>query len=220
VTTRAASNSKDAAPIVVQPATIERFDDLEPVINRACWCQYWRITAREYGPSTYASPEQRDRRRDTLRAQSAAEPVPGLVAYLGEVPVGWCGFGPRGSMQRIVESRTIPTVDDLPVWSIVCFTVPPRYRRRGVAKALLHGAIDYARAHGVVGLESYPVDRGSARRWRGNSHTGFTSMFEEAGFRRVIETASRADGLPRWLMRLELDPRDAGAVGDARVMVR
>jgi hypothetical protein len=30
-------------------------------------------------------------------------------------------------------------------------------------------------------------------------------MFEAAGFRRVIETASHADRLPRWLMRLDLE---------------
>jgi len=29
-------------------------------------------------------------------------------------------------------------------------------------------------------------------------------MFERAGFRRVLETAARSAGLPRWLMRLEL----------------
>ena len=185
-------------PIVVRPATIERFDDVGPVINRSCWCQWWRLTAAEYGRSTSAS------HRAALRDQCAADPVPGVVAYLGDLPVGWCGFGPRSAMRRLERSRTIPAIDGQPVWSIVCFDVRPGYRRRGVAKALLAGAIEYADAHGAVGLEAYPTDPGGTRRDATFSYTGFTGMFEAAGFRRVIETASHADRLPRWLMRLDL----------------
>ncbi len=168
------------------------------MINPACWCQWWRQTAGEYD---HSSPE---RKRAALREQCAEEPVPGVVAYLGGLPVGWCGFGPRGSMERLARSRTIPKVDELPVWSIVCFNVRPGYRRRGVAKELLAGAVEYARAHGAIGLEAYPTDPGGTRRDATFSYTGFTSMFEAAGFRRVLETTSHADRLPRWLMRLDL----------------
>ena len=194
-----AAPSAHAEPIVVRPATIERFDDIGPVINRSCWCQWWRQTAAEYGRSTSAS------HRAALRDQCAGDPVPGVVAYRGDVPVGWCGFGPRSAMRRLERSRTIPAIDGQPVWSIVCFDVRPGYRRRGVAKALLAGAIEYADAHGAVGLEAYPTDPGGTRRDATFSYTGFTGMFEAAGFRRVIETASHADRLPRWLMRLDLE---------------
>jgi GNAT superfamily N-acetyltransferase len=196
--TVSADRATGGEPIVVRPATIERFDDIEPVINRSCWCQWWRETAGEFSRSSVG------RQRAALREQCAAEPVPGVVAYLGDLPVGWCGFGPRSLMRRLERSRTIPAVDDLPVWSIVCFDVRPGYRRRGVAKALLAGAIEYARAHAVVALEAYATDPGGTRRDAAFSFTGFTSMFEAAGFRRVVETASHADRLPRWLMRLDL----------------
>jgi GNAT superfamily N-acetyltransferase len=78
------------------------------------------------------------------------------------------------------------------------------YRRRGVANALVAGAIECARGQGAVGLEAYPTDPGGTRRDATFSYTGFTSMFEAAGFRRVVETDSHADGLARWLMRLDL----------------
>ena len=190
----------------MRPATIERFDDIEPVINRACWCQWWRQTASEYSRSAPGGPgPNAEAHRAALREQCSMATAPGVVAYLGDTPVGWCGFGPRSSMRRLERSRTIPKVDELPVWSVVCFSVRPGYRRRGVAKALLAGAIEYARAGGAIGLEAYPTDPAGTRRDAIFSYTGFTPMFEAAGFRRVVETASYADRLPRWLMRLDLE---------------
>jgi GNAT superfamily N-acetyltransferase len=160
----------------------------------------------EYGRPTDAVPQSNwDTHRAALREQCGVVPVPGVVAYVGDLPVGWRGFGPRSSMRRLERSRTIPKVDVLSVWSIVCFNVRPGYRRRGVAKALLAGAIEYAGAHGAVGLEAYPTDPEGTRGDATFSYTGFTSMFEAAGFRRVVETASHADRLPRWLMRLDLE---------------
>ena len=192
--------------LVVRPATLERFGDIEPVINRACWCQYWRMPAAEYGRSTYAIARSNwDRRRAALHDQCGREPVPGMVAYLGELPVGWCGFGPRDGMLRLERSRAIPRIDERPVWSIVCFDVRPGYRRRGVATALLAGVVDYARTHGCSGLEAYATDPGGTTLRTGESYTGFTTMFEAAGFRRVVETRSVAQGRRRWLLRLDLE---------------
>jgi GNAT superfamily N-acetyltransferase len=206
VVTNQDASSSGAEPIVVRPATIERFDDIEPVINPACWCQWWRQTAAEYGRSAKGDPRSNsEAHRATLRDQCGVGPVPGVVAYVGDVPVGWCGFGPRSSMRRLERSRTIPKVDDLPVWSVVCFNVRAGYRRRGIAKALLGAAVDYARMQGAVGMEAYPTDPAGTRRNTTFSYTGFTTMFEAVGFRRVVETASHADRLPRWLMRLDFE---------------
>ena len=212
-----AGSLEGTAAVIVRPATIERFGDIEPVINRACWCQYWRQTAAEYGPSTYSIDHSNwDRRREALRAQCAVEPVPGVIAYLGDLPVGWCGFGLRSSMKRLEGSRTIPKIDDVAVWSIVCFDVRRGYKRRGVATALLAGAIEYARSHGACGLEAYATDPAGSRRGTGTSYMGFTGMFEKAGFRRVVQTASIAEHLPRWLMRLDGKAWNASATSADR----
>ena len=106
-------------------------------------------------------------------------------------------------MQRLVRSRTIPAVDDRPVWSIVCFLVRTGFRRRGVARALLQGVITYARRNGAPALEASPVDPGSKRIDTAFAYVGTVAMFEQAGFQRVLETSAHSAGLPRWLMRLE-----------------
>jgi GNAT superfamily N-acetyltransferase len=79
-----------------------------------------------------------------VRELLAGDPAPGLFAYLDETVVGWCGLGPRSQMGRLARSRTIPVVDDLPVWSVTCFVVRTGFRRKGVARALLASAVSYA----------------------------------------------------------------------------
>jgi len=136
-----------------------------------------------------------------------------MLAYVDDDVVGWCGFGPRPLLPRLVRSRTIPTIDDRPVWSILCFNVRVGYRRRGVAAALLDGVIELARRSGAPGVEAYPIDPEGGRVDVGFGYVGVTPMFEKAGFRRVVETAARSDNRPRILMRLDLAPVDdeAGA---------
>ena len=192
--------------ITVVPATPERWGDIEELFARiACWCQYWRVSAGEYGRASKSELHEGRPvdRRVALRNQLDRPTPPGMLAYIDGRAVGWCGFGPRHTMERLVRSRTIPAVDERPVWAIVCFLVRVGYRRRGVARALLQGAIEYARAHGAPALEAYPIDPGGKRIDVTFAYVGTLSMFEQAGFRRVVETAARSAGLPRWLMRLE-----------------
>ena len=192
----------DSGDVQVVPATPDRWPDVQLLLGgdgeRGCWCQYWRQSASAYralGPGGG---------RRALRRQIGGEPAPGVIAYLGDEPVGWCGFGPRSEMERLVRSRTIPAVDDMPVWSIVCFNVRVGYRRRGVARALLDGAVAYAREQGAPAVEAYPIDPGGRRADTTFGYVGFLGMFEAAGFRPVVETAARSDRLPRILVRRDL----------------
>ena len=196
----------DQSTITVMPATPERWPDIAQLFaHNPCWCQYWRVSASAYGRiSKDQLGEHLAERRDALRKQLEPPTPPGVIAYINNRIVGWCGFGPRQDMERLVRSRTIPAVDDRPVWAIVCFLVRPGYRRRGVARALLRGAVECARSHEAPALEAYPIDPGGKRIDATFAYVGACAMFEREGFRRVIETSARSAGLPRWLMRLEL----------------
>jgi GNAT superfamily N-acetyltransferase len=192
----------DAPSIEVRPATADRFDDVAAILSPrgtgVCWCLYYRLTSGDYSRLA-----QQDR-PDFIRELLAHTPAPGVLAYLDGVPVGWCGMGPRTEMGRRQRSRTIPTIDDRPVWSVLCFVVRPGFRRRGITRALLDGVIDYARRSGAWGLEAYPVDPGDRRIHQSAAHVGTTAMFEAAGFRRIVQTRATSAELPRWLMRLPL----------------
>ena len=127
-----------------------------------------------------------------------------MLAYIDDKPVGWLGFWPREKMERLVRSRTIPKIDKQPVWSIVCFKIQVGFRRKGLAKALLNGAIQTAKDFGAPALEAYPIDPEGERIDVTFGYVGFTPLFEAAGFRRILETEARSAGRPRILMRLEL----------------
>ena len=109
----------------------------------------------------------------------------GLVAYRGDEPVGWISFGPRADYRKLERSTVMKAVDDRPVWSIVCFVVPSAHRGQGVARALLDGAVAYARERNVT-LEAYPLDRET--RSQDAMWFGAKSMFDAAGF---VEVARR-----------------------------
>jgi GNAT superfamily N-acetyltransferase len=117
-----------------------------------------------------------------------------MLAYLDGMPIGWCGLGPRTQFTLLQRSRTIPAVDGLAVWSVVCFLVRPGFRRRGIAAALLSGAIAYARDCGAPALEGYPMDTAGMRIDSTFGYIGTARMFQAAGFRRIAQTGARSAG--------------------------
>lgn len=192
----------ETASITVLPASGERFEDLAVLLRPkresapACWCVNYRLRGRQA-----ASVSEREA---YMRGLCESGQPPGVLAYLGDVPVGWCSVSPRAGLSRLVNSRTIPTVDDRPVWSVVCFVVRAGYRRRGVAAAMLDGAVEYARSQDAQIVEGYPLDAEGARISSAFAYVGTVSMFERAGFARVMPTTSSHSGIRRWVMRREL----------------
>jgi GNAT superfamily N-acetyltransferase len=201
----------------VVPATPDRWRDVVEVLGgngeRGCWCQAPRGFASSWNVKNGA-------RRDLLRAQLKDDPPAGMLAYVDGEVAGWCGFGPRPRLPRLERSRTIPKIDDKPVWSIVCFNIRVGFRRRGVAQALLEGVVEFARRAGAPGVEAYPIDPEGGRVDTGFGYVGLTPMFEKVGFRRVLETAARSDRRPRILMRLDLAASRPAAPGNAARAVR
>lgn len=185
--------------IEVVPATPDRWDDVVTILgsgdDRGCWCQAPR--GRDTGPRR-SDPTFRP---ELLQAQLAEDPPAGMLAYVDGEVAGWLGFGPRPLLPRLARSRTIPTVDDVPVWSILCFNIRVGYRRKGVATALLDGLVDYARRSGAPGLEAYPIDPGDERVGSGFGYVGLTGWFERAGFDRIVETDGHSADRVRILMR-------------------
>lgn len=175
--------------LTVRPLTPSRWPDLEALFNakgcavaRGCWCMCYRRSGPR-GPLPRGVTEAQANRAE-LKALVDAGTVPGLIGYCGMVPVGWVSLGPRQEYARLRRSRVMKAVDDQPVWSVICFVVPAEFRGQGVARALLDGAIAYAKKHGATLLEAYPVDK-PAKSADDDMWFGAKSMYDRAGFEEV-----------------------------------
>ncbi|MCA1588690.1 MAG: GNAT family N-acetyltransferase [Chloroflexi bacterium] len=197
----------DAPALTFHPLTPGRLPDLAALFGQGgdpkwCWCAFFRVRGLDFKNSTRA--RNRTVLQRAVEATAAQRRAPGLMAYEGEGAIGWVSLGPRDDYERLIHSRVLAPVDDEPVWSIVCFVVSRRSRGRGVARALLDAAIEYARGHGAKWLEAYPADTAGGRISSANAYTGTLSMFERAGFRVVARRQANRASPVRPIVRLRL----------------
>lgn len=151
-----------------------------------CWCMYWRI-----GSDYRKRP--REANKVAFHALVQSGPPPGLLAFAGELAVGWCQLTPRSDLPHLDRTWRLRRLDDLPVWSLSCLYVRKGYRQQGVSSALVAAAVEVAKRAGAPALEAYPLD---AELTPSASGTGFVSTFMRAGFEIVARHV-----LPRPIVR-------------------
>lgn len=162
-----------------------------------CWCLWFLIPVREF----HDAGRDGNRRRMMDLIEESAVPM-GLLAFDDEVPVGWCGVGPRARYQRAIRTPTLRgwhSPDHDTTWFVPCFFVRPGHRERGVAGALLAAAVAAARSSGATAIEGFPLS-GDRRRSSGSDfQTGVEALFAAHGFEPVHRPSSN-----RVVMRREL----------------
>jgi GNAT superfamily N-acetyltransferase len=136
---------------------------------------YWRI-----GAAYRKLP--RDQNKSAFQEIVKRGPPPGLVAFDGDVAVGWCQLTPRDALPGLDRAWRLQRVDQVPVWSISCFYVRVGYRRQGVTSALISAALKVAKRAGAAAVEAYPLD---ADKTPSSSWTGYATTFKRAGFKVV-----------------------------------
>jgi GNAT superfamily N-acetyltransferase len=174
------SSAKPPLDLRIEPLTPDFWPALEDLFGErgacnGCWCMYWRIGA------AYRKRPREMNRKD-FRQVVKAGPPPGLLAFDGDLPVGWCQITPRDSLPWLERTWRLRPVDGLPVWSISCFYVRIGYRRHGINVALIRAAIEAAKKVGAPAVEAYPLDGELSP---SATSTGYASTFARLGFKEV-----------------------------------
>ncbi|GAB2631045.1 GNAT family N-acetyltransferase [Kribbella swartbergensis] len=178
----------------VRPAGPDTWSDVAAVMGERgdparCFCQYFRLRGRQWDTAN------RESNRRALRRQVChGEIPPGVLAYDGDEPVGWCAVAPRTAYPRVEASPNWRT-DRPNAWVITCFVVPVGHRRQGLAGELALGAVDFARSYGASAVEGCAVDVPKATGVSSaDLYRGPLSVFLGAGFTEVRRTN------PRWVL--------------------
>jgi len=169
------------------PLTQKLWRDFELLFGKngacgGCWCMYWKLRGKEFSDNTGNTTRQMQ------KAVVDSKIVPGLLAYSDGYPVGWIAVEPRSAYPKLAHSRTLKPVDDQEVWSITCFFVEKKNRRKGITVELLKAAVDYVKTQGGIIVEGYPVDA-SQNQADAFIYTGTASAFKQAGFKEVARNS-------------------------------
>jgi GNAT superfamily N-acetyltransferase len=189
--------------IEIHPASAERWADMEQLFGSrggyaGCWCMYWRVRHADFGKING------EKAKAAMQELTKKPIAPGVLAYLDGQVVGWCSVAPRADYVALAHSKDLAPVDDLPVWSIVCFFIDKKFRRKGVSAELLRGAVRYAAENGAQVVEAYPIDM-DCERMNGKNLTrysgfmGIVSVFKRAGFE-LVKAANEV----QWIMRYQI----------------
>jgi GNAT superfamily N-acetyltransferase len=196
------------AQLSIIPANQASWADLRAVFGTAdypgmCYCQHYKT--RDCHWSSLSGEERQSRLREQTRCDNPrARTTSGLVAYLGQEPVGWVAVEPRTAYPRLPRVRTVwsgrqeDKTDD-GVWAVTCFVTRKGYRKRGITYALAAATVGFARDQGARALEAYPMitSPGKEITW-GELHVGSRQVFADAGFTEVSHPSPR-----RVVMRID-----------------
>jgi len=171
------------------PATPNRWRDLEQLFGErgacgGCWCMSWRLRRSQFEKQKGAG------NRKAMRRIVQSGGAPGVLAYAGGSPVGWCSVAPRSQFSFLERSRVLAPVDERPVWSVTCLFVARPFRRRGLSVKLLNAAVALVRGQGGRIVEGYPVEVPRGALPDVFAWTGLAAAYRRAGFQEAARRSA------------------------------
>ena len=166
----------------VRDLSPETWDAFAALVERhngvwnGCWCTWFIAPKAERHGSGLSNQEIKKKFVFEGRNHAA-------LVFDGERAIGWCEYGPPAELPTMKHRKQYEAeATRVPDYRLTCFFVDRDYRRKGVAVAALHGALDLiARAGGGV-VEAYPHDIGDKKMSSSFLYGGTRRMFEKAGF--------------------------------------
>jgi GNAT superfamily N-acetyltransferase len=174
---------RETTPVTVRPVTPADWGAIETLFGEkgacgGCWCMSWRVPRLgKVWEELKGEPNRASLRRLVMAGEQHA-----MLAFAEGAPVGWCSFGPRGDFPRLETVRAFRHYWSPQTWSISCFYIHPRWRRRGVAGLLLEAATARAFELGAREVEGYPLEWKKGPAPAAFAYTGVPALFAAAGY--------------------------------------
>ncbi len=164
-----------------------------------CWCMFWRLEKGERFQDIQGATAKR-----RFKALVQAGRTEGILAFIGDEPVGWLALGRRTEFPKLDRAPSLACDDARDVWSVPCFFVHRLHRGKGVAAALLARAVEVLEKRGAHIVEGYPLKAQAEGKPipAAFAYTGTVPLFTRQGFEIV---APRPKGKQR--ARKLLGPR-------------
>jgi GNAT superfamily N-acetyltransferase len=193
------TSSTDDNALTVRALAPDTWDAFADLVERhngvfgGCWCTYFQTMHEE---KTFEAASNRALKERLVREGRAHA----SLVFADDVAVAWCEFGSCAELPNIYHRKQYEEEADLhPDYRITCLFIDKRYRRHGLSRIALQGALDLIAQAGGGIVEGYPHDPEGRR--VAVLYNGTRNLFERAGFELV-----RAKGQRNTVMRRTVAP--------------
>jgi ribosomal protein S18 acetylase RimI-like enzyme len=177
-----AGSPADPSTLTVRPLASETWPAFADLVERnngiwgGCWCTWFHTVAAEKTYSAESNRALKERLVHEGRAHAA-------LVLDGARAVGWCQFGPPAELPNIYHRKEYEAgLTRPPDFRITCFYIEAGYRRAGVARLALRGALELIGQAGGGRVEAYPHDTSGSRKPASFLYSATRTMFEKEGF--------------------------------------
>ena len=191
----------EATDYSIAPLSADTWDAFAGLVERhngifgGCWCIWFHPDCAERGQGYDGNRALKRRLVEDGQAHAA-------LVMVGDEAVAWAEFGTPDELPNIHHRKQyLDEADLMPDYRVTCIFVDKRYRRQGLAKVALAGALDLIAASGGGVVEGYPHEVGEKRMNNSFVYNGTRAMYEEAGFEFV-----RPKGMKNTVMRRTVSP--------------
>jgi predicted N-acetyltransferase YhbS len=159
----------------------------------ACHCRYWHFSGSTNEWLDRCANHAGESRTELLGAvQSASPEMSGVIAESDGTIVGWLKLAPATTLGKLYGQRLyrgLPCFDGerTGVLTVGCLLVATEWRRRGVSRALVAGAVREAARRGARAVEAFPRRADSVS--DAELFMGIFGAFVEEGFEVVSDFA-------------------------------
>lgn len=167
---------------VVRPLGPDTWDAFAALVERhngvwgGCWCLYFHPADPDRGQTKEINRGIKQRLVDEGAAHAA-------VVFDGDRAVAWCQYGRPEELPNVQHNKQdLAEMDMVPDYRITCFFADRDYRRQGIARVALDGALHLIAQAGGGVVESYPQDTGGEKTSASFLYNATRSLFEQAGF--------------------------------------